>query len=454
MASELLTGWGRTAPTVADVARPRTPDEVAEILSSGGGRGVVARGLGRAYGDAAQNAGGRVVDATGLDPVLTVDSATGTARVGAGVSLDALMRAVLPQGWFVPVTPGTRQVTIGGAVAADIHGKNHHRDGSFCRHVAELTLATPTGVHRLGPEDELFWATAGGMGLTGILLEATVRLTPVTTTAVVVDTDRTADLDETLSLMSSGDAAYRYSVAWIDCLSRGRSLGRAVLTRGDHATVDQLPDRLRRRPLAFDPATRLAAPPWAPSGALNRLTIRAFNEMWFRKAPRHERDAVQSLASFFHPLDGVAGWNRLYGRRGFLQYQMVVPFGAEDALRRVVERLAGADGAPSFLGVLKGFGPADEGHLSFPSPGWTLALDMPVGPPGLAALLDQLDVMVADAGGRVYLAKDARLRPELVERMYPRLGEWRSIRDKVDPDRVLQSDLSRRLGLVGNKEDR
>ncbi|HZT67904.1 MAG TPA: FAD-binding oxidoreductase [Acidimicrobiales bacterium] len=447
MAPELLTGWGRTAPTAAEVLRPRSPEEVSELLAAAGGRGVIARGLGRSYGDAAQNAGGAVIDTTGVDAPMEVDPDTGVARLGGGVSLDAVMRHALPRGWFVPVTPGTRQVTVGGAVAADIHGKNHHHDGSFATHVSALTLATPAGVRRLGPDDELFWATAGGMGLTGVVTEAVVRLMPVETAYVWVDTDRTPDLDSTLALMAASDADYRYSVAWIDCLTRGASMGRSVLTRGDHASLDQLPQKARGAALSFSSAARLAAPPWAPAGLLNRLSIRAFNEAWYRKAPRRQRGRIHSIGSFFHPLDGVSGWNRLYGKRGFLQYQLVVPFGAEDALRRAVERLARGD-CPSFLGVLKAFGPADPGPLSFPAPGWTLALDLPVGPPTLASLLDELDEVVAGAGGRVYLAKDSRLRPELVEKMYPRLGEWRAVRAAADPAGVLRSDLARRLGLL------
>jgi decaprenylphospho-beta-D-ribofuranose 2-oxidase len=405
--SRLLTGWGRTVATRSEVHRPNANDDVDALLKGTDDRGALARGLGRGYGDVAQNAGGRVLDMTALRRVRAIDVGAGVITVDAGLSIDALLRLVVPLGWFVAVTPGTRQVTVGGAIASDIHGKNHHRDGSFCDHVVAMELRTAGGAHvRLtaGDTPDEFWATAGGTGLTGVVTEATLRLLPIETNRMRVDTQRTADLDEVMALMESGDENYRYSVAWIDCLARGKSLGRAVLTRADHATLDDLPGRDRVNALAFDPHTLLVAPPWAPAKLLNRFTVRAFNEFWFRRAPRHEIGGIQGIPFFFHPLDMVSGWNRLYGRPGFIQYQYVVPFGQEDAVRESVRRLSDAR-TPSFLAVLKRFG-AGHGLLSFPVPGWTLALDVPAALPGLARLLDGLDDLVVGAGGRVYLAKD------------------------------------------------
>jgi len=394
-------------------------------LTSAPARGVIARGLGRSYGDPAQNAGGLVLDATALAGFHAIDVERGVIRVDAGVSLDTIMRRMLPFGWFVAVTPGTRHVTVGGAIASDIHGKNHHVEGAFSNHVESFTLHTPRGVVEVTPESDpdLFWGTAGGMGLTGVVTSAVLRLIPVETSLISVDTERASDLD--------------------DAMAR---LGRSVLTRGDHAPLDALPTAKRARALEFAPSERLTAPPWAPNGLLNGLTVRAFNELWFRKAPKHRVGHLESIATFFHPLDGVRGWNRLYGSRGFVQYQYVVPDEATETVRATLEALSAAQCA-SFLAVLKRFGPGNPGPLSFPAPGWTLALDIPAAARDLAPLLDRLDGMVLDAGGRIYLAKDSRTDGGVVAKMYPHLDDFRVLCARVDPERVMQSDLARRLGL-------
>lgn len=434
-----LSGWGRTAASLATVITPTSEDEVAAALSGE----VIARGLGRSYGDAAQLSGGVVLDNSGLDGVSPINS-DGLVTVGAGVSLDDLLALSIPQGWFIPVTPGTRQVSVGGMIGADVHGKNHHRDGSIAAHVRAMRIVTPVGAFDASPthEAELFWATMGAMGLTGVVTSVTFQMMRIETDQVFVDTDRFGDLDAVMSEMVSGDDAYHYSVAWVDCMTRGRHMGRAILTRGEHAPASQIDEPHLRSPR---PA-RLKVPLDAPSGLLNPLSIKAFNELWFRSAPRQERREAQSLSTFFHPLDGVRDWNRLYGRRGFVQYQFCVPDDQSETIVEAIRRLS-ASRVPSFLAVLKRFGPATPAPLSFPQPGWTLALDLPVGPAALPGVLDELDELVLAAGGRVYLAKDARLAPATFAAMYPQLDDFLAIKARVDPEGHLTSDLARRLHL-------
>jgi decaprenylphospho-beta-D-ribofuranose 2-oxidase len=446
-----LTGWGRIAPSRAQLAEPSDATEAAGLLSTPPASGaVIARGLGRGYNNAAQSAGGVVISTARLRRITELDAATGLATCEAGVSLEQLMVAGLPHGWFVPVSPGTRQVTVGGAIAADVHGKNHHVAGSFARHVRSVDLVLPGGERRTvtsAGDPALFWATAGGMGLTGLIVAATVQLTRVATAKVAVDTVRTADVDETMAVLAEHDGRFGYTVAWSDSMARGARLGRSVVTSGDFAKVDDLPAGERADPLGgFAPGARLGVPPWVPPGLINRYTVAAANEAWYRKAPRRRAGEIQDIGRFFHPLDGIRNWNRVYGPGGFRQYQYVVPFGAEATVRRSYELVAGGR-APSFVTVLKRFGEGDEGLLSFPMAGWTLALDFPARTPGLAGLLDRLDELVVAAGGRVYLAKDSRVAPGTLELMYPRLAEFAKLRAEIDPGQLLASDLSRRLCL-------
>ena len=443
----LLEGWGRTAPTMGHLVGATDPELLAARIKRSDERGIIGRGLGRSYGDAAQNAGGLVVDGVSAAGILSLDVANSLVTARAGTSLDQLMTWLIPLGWFVPVTPGTRSVTIGGAIAADIHGKDHHLAGSWCSHVESFRLMTGDGsVIDVDPEHspDVFWATAGGMGLTGVILDATIRLKPIETSRILVDTDRAIDLDDCMALLSEGDDRYDYTVAWIDLVARGRQMGRSILTRGRFARLDEVPDDIAAAPLEFYGSPLATVPPM-PGGLLNKASIRAFNELWYRKSPWRRRGEIQTIGAFFHPLDMARNWNRLYGPRGVVQWQFVVPFESSHVIEQAVRRLSDA-GLSSFLAVLKRFGPGDPGHLSFPIEGWTLALDIPVRT-GLGPLLDDLDGLVAESGGRLYLAKDARMRPELVPVMYPHLDEWRAIRNELDPNGHFQSDLSRRLDL-------
>ncbi|MGW5922936.1 FAD-binding protein [Nocardia fluminea] len=446
-----LSGWARTAPTVAEVLR--TPDiaVIAERVRTAGPRGVIARGLGRSYGDPAQNAGGLVVDMTALDRIHSIDPDSGIVEVAAGISLDTLMRAALPFGLWVPVLPGTRQVTVGGAIGADIHGKNHHSQGSFGNHVVSMDLLTSDGSVRTltpeGPDPELFWATVGGMGLTGIIVGARVRLKHNETAYFLVDNDRTRDLDETMALLTDGsDDGYDYSMAVPDTISTGAKLGRAGFSRGSLATVDQLPSRLRSKPLNFDAPQLFTVPDIFPNGMVNSVTTRIAAEAAHRLFPRRARGRIQNLTQFYHPLDLLGEWNRAYGKRGFLQYQFSMPFGAEEQLADAVRTIA-ESGHHSFLNVFKRMGAGNPAPLSWPHPGYMLSLDFAL-TSGLDRFCVDLDERVLAAGGRLYLAKESRTAPEMIATMYPRLGEWRRVRDRVDPERVFASDLARRLRLV------
>ena len=409
------------------------------------------RGLGRSYGDAAQNAGGVVLTMPGNAHEAVLDADAGTLTAAAGASLHDLLKVIVPRGFFVPVTPGTRFVTVGGAIASDIHGKNHHVEGSFGNHLRRMSLMLADGtIHEISPlqNPTLFWATVGGMGLTGVILDATFTLIPIETSLCTVNTIRCRNIDVLIEEMSHGDDDHRYSVAWADLLATGSRLGRSVLWRGDHTTLAELPSKDAAHALRYEPRHLASVPPVVPSfGFVNRLSSTLFNELWFRKEPRRKEGSHKSIPSYFHPLDAIGSWNRLYGDGGFLQYQFALPFGCEDELRRIVEKIVVSKTA-SPLVVLKRFGASNPAPLSFPMPGWTLTVDIPTRAEGLGSLLHSLDDIVMAAGGRHYLAKDAHTTPLAIRRGYPRLDEWKQVQQSVDLDRRWQSDLARRLELI------
>ncbi|MBQ6644763.1 MAG: FAD-binding oxidoreductase [Saccharopolyspora sp.] len=443
-------GWARTAPTQARVLSTRDVEAIARAVRESDERGVIARGLGRSYGDPAQNAGGVVVDITPLDRIHDIDPDSALVDVDAGVSLDQLMKAALPYGLWVPVLPGTRQVTIGGAIANDIHGKNHHSAGSFGNHVVSMDLLTADGEVRTltpdGAESELFWATVAGIGLTGILLRAKIRMTRTETAYFIADTDQTADLDETIALFDDGsDEKYTYSSAWFDSISTGSKLGRAAFGRGSLATVDQLPKKLRADPLKFDAPQLLTLPDVVPPRLGNKLTFSTIGELYYRKTPKRGRDQIQNISAFYHMLDLIGEWSRAYGSQGFAQYQFSVPYGKEEDLKRIIRKIAHS-GHVSFLNVIKKMGEGNRGLLSYPHPGWMVCLDFPI-VDGLSRFCTELDEEVLSLGGRLYTAKDSRTTAETFHKMYPRVEEFRKIRQSVDPRGVFASDMSRRLEL-------
>jgi FAD/FMN-containing dehydrogenase len=442
---ELLSGWGNLAGQRSRVYRPERLSDLGDTVRNCGPT-LISRGLGRSYGDAAVNADG-VVSLLRLNRFLAFDDERGIVACEAGVTFDDLLQVGLPRGFFPAVTPGTKRVTVGGAIAADVHGKNHHVDGSFADHLLDFRLLTSSGevLHCSRTENaRAFWATLGGMGLTGAIVEARFKLLPVTSAFLSVDYEKTTDLDATLEAFAQGDAQYRYSVAWIDCLARGRALGRSVLIRGNHTPADELPATITQ-PLQLSTRRRKQVPCFLPSLVLNSWTVRAFNALYYGRHGR--RRAVVDYDTFFYPLDAVAHWNRIYGRRGFLQYQAVFPRAEGRAgLVALLEAIAASRQA-SFLAVLKNFGPANQGLLSFPTAGSTLAVDLPHTGPAVLALLDELDEIVIRHGGRVYLAKDVRLSRPTFRVMYPQADEFRRVKAELDPAGRFDSALARRLGL-------
>jgi FAD/FMN-containing dehydrogenase len=445
-----LNGWGNTTPALCRVLRPERGRDLRAIVAlDGDNRGLIARGLGRSYGDSALNDGGRVVLDQKLDRLIGFDPEAGVLECEAGVSLGELIDVFLPRGFFPSVVPGTKFVTVGGAIAADIHGKNHHVDGTFGNFVESIELLTGTGEILTCSREQnadAFWATVGGMGLTGLILSARLRLRRVESAYLHVDYHKARNLDHALELFGQGDREFRYSVAWIDCLAKGEALGRSVLMRGDHAPADDLPGPLRASPLTIRPKRKKSIPFNFPGFVLNPLSIKAFNALYYSR--HKDGRKLVDFDTYFFPLDGIFHWNRMYGRRGFIQYQALFPTStAREGMIELLEAIAKSRMA-SFLAVLKTTGPANEGLLSFPKPGLTLALDLPNSGRKLRELVGRLDEILLKHDGRLYLAKDATMSRETFERMYDRAGEFRRIKMCLDTRGRFASTQARRLGLV------
>jgi FAD/FMN-containing dehydrogenase len=450
-ATQQLSGWGRTPLVDCAVYRPESLRAAEALVVSDEQPYLIARGLGRSYGDAAVNDGGGVVLATRLNRMLSFDADEGIVTCESGVGLDELLDAFMPRGWFLPVTPGTKFVTVGGAIANDVHGKNHHRDGVFSDFVSwfDLLLADGSVLHCSRDENaDAFWATVGGAGLTGIILGVQLRLLRVESAYMKIDFKRCKDFDDVLAALAESDERYRYSVSWVDVLARGAHLGRSFLANADHASIGDLSKNIQH-PLATRSSRKLAVPFEFPSWAINPLSIRIFNEATYRTHPSQDGKIV-SYDSYFYPLDRIHNWNRVYGKRGFTQYQAVFPMDQAEGIREMLEKLS-ASSLGSYLSVLKRMGPQGNGLLSFPFEGYTLTLDLPFRK-GTEPLFDELDRLVLDRGGRLYLAKDVTTKAEVFQAMYPRLDEFREIKAKLDPNGRFSSRQSRRLGICSNGE--
>lgn len=446
-ATRSISGWGRTPNEECAVFRPERRRGVPWIFGHGGQPHYIARGLGRSYGDTAINPGGGVIDFTRLNRFLDFDPESGVVTCEAGVSFAELLDVFIPRGFLVPVTPGTKFVTVGGAIANDVHGKNHHRDGTIAQFLLSFQLLLPNGEMWNCSRDEnpeVFWATLGGIGLTGVILTARIRLEPIETSFFNVDYYRASNIDDVLTKMRETQEHYQYSVAWVDCLAKGASLGRSVLMNGRHARRGDLSGAAASNPLGHPNKRQKSIPFNFPGLALNPLSIGAFNEVFYRAHPTVEGKLVD-YDTYFYPLDAIHHWNRMYGKRGFTQYQIALPFSAHDALVDILGRVS-KSGRASFLAVLKCFGPSNEGPLSFPIPGYTLTLDFAMRK-DLPAWLHELDKILLEHGGRLYLAKDVCMKPETFAAMYPNLDAFRAVRDRLDPNHTLQSHMARRLGI-------
>ena len=437
-----LETWGNVSVSESYLREPETIHDLRNIIESVGERGCIPRGLGMSYGDQPMNSNGDVIRPSFSGKIIEYISMSGLVTVSSSATFAELLERVVPLGWYMPVVPGTSSVTIGGAIAADIHGKNHYRQSSIADHIESMTLMLADGETircSKSQESSIFWATMGGLGLTGIIIEATIQLIPIRSSKVLVDRRSFSNFPDLFEAMKSQTTSAEYSVAWLDLASKNNS-GRGILETANHA--DSEPDSQS----SYKTKPVLSLPSFFPDLLLRQSTVNAYNSLRFSSAGRSQSNKKIELSTFMHPLDKVRNWNRLYGKTGVIQWQMAVPEISEHTLFDVIDAINNAN-APAFLAVLKKLGVPNQAPLSFPILGWTLAVDFPAKHEGIYEFLDDLDQKLLKAGGRVYLAKDARLNPELIPKMYPGVHEWRAIRRNVDPDRRWQSDFSRRLDL-------
>lgn len=444
--AQLMTGWGKYPQESCHVYRPESRNDMEKIIKSGDQMSYIAFGLGRSYGDTSLNKDHGVILQSKHSRFLSFDEESAVLDCEGGVSLEQIIEVFLPKGYFLPVTPGTKFVTLGGAIANDVHGKNHHKDGCISEHIEEINLLLADGstiTCSRNENDEIFWATVGGVGLTGIILSAKIKLIRVETSYIEVDYLKAKNLDEALQMFEDGDDHYQYSVAWIDCLATGKSLGKSVLMRGNHAPLSKID---KRPPLVANGKGKLGIPFNFPSIVLNPLSIKTFNTLYYGKFKNSS--TIVDYDSFFYPLDAINNWNKMYGKKGFVQYQVVFPpETSREGLKVVLERLSKSKRS-SFLAVLKSFGEGNKGLFSFPFKGYTLALDIPIKDEKLFPFLRELDELVISKGGRLYLAKDSELNSQHFAQMYPTLDKFKKIKQEIDPSGVFSSSIARRVGIM------
>lgn len=435
-AKKELTNWGNF-PSIEGVSMSfMSNDDLRYLINKN--TNAIVRGLGRCYGDSSLAA--TVFSSAGFNKILDFDAAGATILCQSGVSFADLVDFLVPRGFFLPVTPGTKYITVGGAVASDVHGKNHHVDGSFCNHVREMSLMLDSGqivICSRVQNSDLFQATCGGMGLTGVIMTVRFGLKRIASDHIEQVSLKAQNLDEVLQLFEQYRHA-TYSVAWIDCLQKGKTLGRSILMVGEHASTP---------PPTTNRTQKLSIPFFLPGWVLNKWSVKIFNFLYFHKQIRKKAKSKVRLDAFFYPLDSILHWNRMYGKKGFVQYQFVLPIGAgKEGLREVLTAIADS-GRGSFLAVLKVFGKQDTGIISFPMEGYTLALDFPI-QSGLFEFLDQLDLLVKKHGGRLYLTKDSRMSASFFESTYESMGEFKTVLRRWAPLGYWQSHQSNRLAMT------
>jgi decaprenylphospho-beta-D-ribofuranose 2-oxidase len=440
-----ISNWGNYPVIKSDEKGFTYIDQLKQLVAETDH--FIPRGNGRCYGDA--SLAEKTILTTKFDKILSFDVELGIFECESGLTLDKILEVIVPKGWFLPVTPGTKFITIGGAVGSDVHGKNHHVDGSFSNHIIDMDIMLADGSTLTCSPDQypdLFEATCGGMGLTGMITRVKFRLKKIETSYISQKQIKAENLEQIIELFEKYKD-YTYSVAWIDCLKKGKDFGRSILILGEHAKVEELSGAKKAEPLKVPSARQITFPFNLPSWVLNTFTVKLFNFFYYGKNFKKEINNIVSYEPFFYPLDAILHWNRGYGKQGFVQYQFVLPLSAKAGLTEILTRISDA-GLGSFLAVLKVFG-KQESMISFPEEGFTLALDFPVRN-GLFKFLDELDQVVLKYGGRLYMSKDARMKPEVLQAGYPRLEEFKSIVKKYNPSGKISSVQSERLILTEN----
>ena len=438
-----LKNWGNYPEMACQVYSFDTVERLESLCASQ--RVLIARGKGRCYGDS--SLGDHVISTDKYNRITSFDTEQGIMECQAGVSLEEVLQVAIPKGWFLPVTPGTKFVSLGGAVASDIHGKNHHKEGSFSKHTLSIKVLCGDGrIYECSREQhsDLFAATCGGMGLTGIILSVKFKLKKISTAYIRQKQIKAANLDDLLKLFGK-NKDYTYSVAWVDCLATGNNFGRSILILGEHAEREELPMSVQTEHLKVHSGSKFNIPFNFPSFVLNKFSIKLFNVLYYQKNLKPVQDSIVHYDGFFYPLDNIRNWNRMYGKKGFLQYQFVLPLDQIDNLKEIMTRISERK-MGSFLSVLKVFGPQND-LISFPQEGYTLALDFPVRP-DILNFLDELDDIVEKSGGRLYLTKDARMNKVFFQNSYPGLPEFKQIVNKYNPHFNFRSAQSDRLSII------